>query len=49
MGNVPKKLYTVKRPSHPDDAQTKAKRFFKTKGRRRVRQLLKKELRNGTY
>lgn len=44
--NVPsKKLYNAKRPSHPDDAHTKAKRFFKTRGRKRARQLLKKETR----
>ncbi|MEI7543055.1 MAG: hypothetical protein WCJ94_07385 [bacterium] len=39
---VNKKIYTMKRPSHPDDAQTKAKRFFKTKGRKRARQAIKK-------
>lgn len=39
---VNKKIYTLKRPSHPDDAQTKAKRFFKTKGRKRASQAIKK-------
>jgi hypothetical protein len=47
MGNsVPKKLYTAKKPAHPDEAHTKAKRFFKQKGRKRVRQHLKKDLYN---
>lgn len=40
-----RKLYSAKRPSHPDDAQTKAKRYFKSKGRKRVRQMLKQDLR----
>jgi len=38
-----KKLYSAKRPAHPDDAHTKAKRFFKKKGRKKARQFLKKE------
>lgn len=37
-----KKLYTIKKPAHPDEAHTKAKRYFKKQGRKRVRQLLKK-------
>ena len=37
-----KKLYSSKRPSHPDDAHTKSKKFFKKKGRKRVRKMLKK-------
>ena len=47
MGNSKKstkKLYSAKRPAHPDDAHTKSKRFFKKKGRKRVRQALKKML-----
>ena len=36
------KIYNIKKPAHPDDAHTKAKRFFKTKGRRRVRRYYKK-------
>ena len=47
MNQIPKKLYTVKKPSHPEEAHTKAKRFFKTRGRKRVRALLKKETYNG--
>jgi len=39
-----KKLYTAKKPAHPEDAHTKAKRFFKTRGRKRVRKMLKEEL-----
>jgi hypothetical protein len=39
---VGKKLYSAKKPAHPDDAHTKAKRFFKRKGRKRARQLVKK-------
>jgi len=37
-----KKIYSVKRPSHPDDAHTRSKRFFKRKGRKRARKYLKK-------
>ena len=33
--------YNKKSPAHPDDAHTKAKRFFKMKGRKRVRKELK--------
>ncbi len=44
MDKANKKLYTIKRPSHPDTAQTKSKRFFKKKGRKRVRAYLKKQL-----
>lgn len=39
-----KKLYSLTRPAHPDDAHTKAKRFFKKKGRRKARRFLKKEI-----
>lgn len=39
-----KKIYTVKRPAHPDEAHTKEKRFFKTKGRKRARRYLKSQL-----
>ncbi|MBD3311029.1 MAG: hypothetical protein GF349_00850 [Candidatus Magasanikbacteria bacterium] len=40
-----KKHYTRRRPAHPDDAHTKSKRFFKRKGRKRVRRYLKESLR----
>jgi hypothetical protein len=46
--NINKSIYNRKRPSHPDDAQTKSKRFFKRKGRKSARQFLKKELKNET-
>ena len=39
---IGKKIYTAKKPAHPDDAHTKAKRFFKHKGRKRARQMMKK-------
>jgi hypothetical protein len=39
---IGRKIYSTKRPAHPDDAHTKAKRFFKRKGRKRARQLIKK-------
>ena len=35
------KQYNVKRPAHPDSAHTKSKRWFKNKGRKRLRQQLK--------
>jgi len=44
--NIPNKIYTRKKPSHPDECQTKSKRFFKRKGRKSARQYLKKELKN---
>ena len=44
MEQCNQKLYNRKRPSHPADAHTKAKRFFKRKGRKMVRQYLKKQL-----
>ena len=44
MNTIPKKLFTAKKPAHPEDAHTKAKRYFKTRGRKRVRTLLKKEV-----
>lgn len=31
------KEYNKKRPSHPETAHTKSKRYFKKKGRKRVR------------
>ena len=40
-----KKLYTIKRPSHPEESHTMAKRYFKKKGRKRVRKFLKEQLR----
>jgi len=40
--NINKKWYTRKRPSHPDDCHSPpAKRWFKRKGRKRVRKKLK--------
>jgi hypothetical protein len=39
---IGRKIYTAKKPAHPDDAHTKAKRFFKRKGRKRARQMLKR-------
>ena len=39
-----KKLYTIKRPAHPDISHKAAKRFFKRRGRKRVRKMLKEEL-----
>ncbi len=44
MQKIGKKIYTIKRPSHPDDAHKKAKRFFKKKGRKKARTYLKKVL-----
>jgi len=41
---IGRKVYSAKRPAHPDDAHTKAKRFFKRKGRKRARTLIKKML-----
>jgi hypothetical protein len=38
------KLYTRKRPAHPDEAHTKSKSWFKRKGRKCVRKHLKEEL-----
>lgn len=35
------KEYNKKRPAHPDDAHTKSKRWFKKKGRKRLRKELK--------
>ena len=37
------KLYNRKRPAHPDEAHTKSKRWFKKKGRKRVRKYLKRK------
>jgi hypothetical protein len=39
-----KQLYTKKRPAHPDELHTDAKRWFKRKGRKAVRKHLKQEL-----
>ncbi|MCF7859238.1 MAG: hypothetical protein K9N07_07935 [Candidatus Cloacimonetes bacterium] len=39
-----KKLYTRKRPSHPDDAHTFSKRWFKKKSRKAVRKYLSRKL-----
>ena len=35
------KYYNRKRPAHPDDGHTKAKRWFKTHGRRSLRKYFK--------
>ncbi len=35
------KLYTRKRPAHPDEAHTTSKSWFKRKGRKSVRKHLK--------
>ncbi|HNW99944.1 MAG TPA: hypothetical protein PLE74_01780 [Candidatus Cloacimonadota bacterium] len=37
-------LYQRKRPAHPDEAHTEAKRWFKRKGRKAVRKFLKTQL-----
>lgn len=44
------KEYTRKRPSHPDDCHSKpkTKRFFKKRGRKRLRKFYKRELENQT-
>ncbi len=39
-----KKLYSRKRPAHPDEAHTSSKRWFKKKGRKAVRRHLKDEI-----
>ena len=39
-----KKLYSRKRPAHPDEAHTSSKRWFKQKGRKAVRKHLKNDL-----
>ena len=39
-----KKLYSRKRPAHPDDAHSTSKRWFKKKGRKAVRKHLKHDL-----
>jgi len=41
MNKGNKKLYSRKRPSHPDEAHSKSKRWFKQKGRKMVRKHLK--------
>ncbi|MCK4654888.1 MAG: hypothetical protein KAU01_10640 [Candidatus Cloacimonetes bacterium] len=38
------RLYNRKRPAHPDSSHTKSKRWFKKKGRKSVRKLLKEEV-----
>ena len=42
------KDYNRKRPSHPDDAHTKNKRYFKRKGRKRNRKYYKKKIKSET-
>ncbi len=44
MKKSSKKLYTRKRPAHPDEAHTTSKRWFKKKGRKALRKHLKHEL-----
>ena len=46
MAHTIQKQYNRKRPAHPDNAHTKSKRWFKQKGRRRVRKHLKEQLRD---
>lgn len=46
MKKSTKKLYSRKRPAHPDDAHTASKRWFKKKGRKSLRSHLKRELKN---
>lgn len=46
MKKATKKLYTRKRPAHPDEAHTASKRWFKKKGRKAVRKHLKSEMKN---
>lgn len=41
-------MYNKKRPSHPDTSHTKNKRWFKQKGRKRVRQQEKHSLEYGS-
>jgi len=38
-----KKLYSRKRPAHPDEAHTTSKSWFKQKGRKKLRQHLKEQ------
>jgi len=42
------KRYTKRHQAHPDDAHTDSKRFFKRKGRKRVRKESKQQLRKET-
>ena len=44
-----KKLYSRKRPAHPDEAHTTSKRWFKKKGRKAVRKHLKREMKNDNH
>ena len=39
-----KKLYSRKRPAHPDEAHTSSKRWFTKKGRKAVRRYLTVEI-----
>ena len=38
-----KKLYTRKKPAHPDECHTKSKRWFKRKSRKALRKFLKRD------
>jgi len=44
MKKSTKKLYSRKRPAHPDECHTKNKRWFKKKGRKSLRKYLKQNL-----
>jgi len=44
-----KKLYSRKRPAHPDNAHHSAKRWFKKKGRKSVRKFLRQQLAKQTF
>jgi len=41
MKKSQQKVYNRKRPAHPDNLHTKSKRWFKKKGRKRLRKFLK--------
>jgi len=41
MKRSSQKAYNRKRPAHPDEAHTKSKKWFKRKGRKALRKLLK--------
>jgi hypothetical protein len=45
MQRSSQKTYTRKRPAHPDTAHTKAKGWFKRKGRKSVRKFEKQQTR----
>jgi|YelNatPaOPRAMG01_1025707.scaffolds.fasta_scaffold33738_5 hypothetical protein len=49
MKQIGKKIYYVKKPSHPAEAHTKSKRFFKKKSRKKARSYLKKLLKREEF